>query len=177
MRSIRDGQPSDTPFLDVSEITDGGGERGLLSIAFAPDYAASGLFYYFVTAKAGATPGGQLGDLTVFEGRRADLDRADPAYRRPVLRVGHSAEGNHNGGQVAFGPDGLLYVSTGDGGGQGDPEGDAQNADSPLGKILRLDPRASAAPQVYALGLRNPWRFSFDRLTGDLTIGDVGGSV
>jgi hypothetical protein len=177
VRVIRDGEQSSTPFLDVSAITAAGGERGLLSIAFAPDYAFSGLFYYFVTARADATPGGQLGDLTVFEGRRADGDRADAAYRRMVLRVAHSTASNHNGGQLAFGPDGLLYVSTGDGGSQNDPEGDAQNPSSHLGKILRLDPRSGAGPEVFALGLRNPWRFSFDRLTGDLTIGDVGGGI
>jgi hypothetical protein len=94
-----------------------------------------------------------------------------------VLRVAHSTASNHNGGQLAFGPDGLLYVSTGDGGSQNDPEGDAQNPSSHLGKILRLDPRSGAGPEVFALGLRNPWRFSFDRLTGDLTIGDVGGGI
>jgi glucose/arabinose dehydrogenase len=177
VRVVVAGQPAATPFLDVTGITATGGERGLLSIAFPPDYATSGLFYYFLTAEAGATAGGLLGDLTVFEGRRAGADRADAAYRRPVLRVGHSDASNHNGGQLAFGPDGLLYVGTGDGGGQGDPGDDAQDPASHLGKILRLDPRTAGAPQVYALGLRNPWRFSFDRLTGDLVIGDVGGSV
>ncbi len=89
----------------------------------------------------------------------------------------HPVEANHNGGQLAFGPDGALYVSTGDGGGQGDPGDDAQNPNSLLGKILRVDPRVSPDPQVWALGLRNPWRFSFDRATGDMVIGDVGGGV
>jgi Glucose / Sorbosone dehydrogenase len=168
-----DGRRAVTPFLDVVDITANEGERGLLSIAFHPDYAANGLFYYFVTGNAAA--GGDVGDLTVFEGRRLDADRADPDYRRLVLRISHSAFSNHNGGQLAFGPDGLLYVSTGDGG--GNQSANAQNESSLLGKMLRLDPRSASGPQIWARGLRNPWRFSFDRVTGDMVIGDVGGGL
>jgi glucose/arabinose dehydrogenase len=150
-------------FLDATDVVnDSGSEQGLLSIAFAPDFATSGLYYVFYTAANG--------DLVVHEG-------AGGALGRILFTVPHRDAANHNGGQLAFGPDGLLYVSTGDGGDQGDPGDDAQNPASLLGKILRVDARSGAAPQVYALGLRNPWRFSFDRQTGDMVIGDVGGSV
>jgi hypothetical protein len=163
-------------FLDVTGLTDGGGERGLLSIAFPPDYAASGLFYVFLTAQGD-------GSLRVIEFRRsaADPNRADPASGRQLLSIPHPNHANHNGGQLQFGPDGMLYVGTGDGGGSDDQEGNAQVLGSELGKILRIDPRTGgAAPgnpfgsRVWAYGLRNPWRFSFDRATGDLVIGDVG---
>ena len=171
-------------FLDLSAHVSLGSERGLLSMAFAPDYATSGLLYVFHT-----DPGG---DLTVAEYRRASAEAADPASRRVVLVVEHSAQANHNGGQLAFGPDGLLYVSTGDGGGGGDPMGSGQSLATRLGKLLRIDPRASAtapygvpadnpftgtagaAPEIWAYGLRNPWRVSFDRATGDLVVADVG---
>jgi hypothetical protein len=178
VRVVVDGQPAATPFLDLTDVVATAYERGLLSIAFPGDYASSGLFYVFLTARSGFAPSGETGDIVVLEGRRsaADPNRADPAHRRIVFSIPHPVE-NHNGGQLAFGPDGLLYVSTGDGGGQGDPGDDAQSTVSLLGKILRVDPRAPAGPQIYALGLRNPWRFSFDRVTGDLTIGDVGGNI
>ena len=113
----------------------------------------------------------------MLEGRRSpnDPNVADGDYRRIVFSVPHTQGDNHNGGQLAFGPDGLLYAGVGDGGTQPDPEGDAQNPASLLGKILRIDPRVpGAAPAVWALGLRNPWRFSFDRVTGESIIGDVG---
>jgi glucose/arabinose dehydrogenase len=162
------------PFLDVTALTDGGGERGLLSIAFAPDYPASGLFYVFLTAQTD-------GALRVLEYRRsADPGRADPSSGRQLLSIPHPRS-NHNGGQLQFGPDGFLYVGTGDGGGSDDPDRNAQDLGSLLGKILRLDARSGAAAPgnpfgsaVWAYGLRNPWRFSFDRATGDLVIGDVG---
>jgi Glucose / Sorbosone dehydrogenase len=150
-------------FLDATDVVgDSGSEEGLLSIAFAPDFATSGLYYVFYTDNAG--------DLVVREGSGGTLGRT-------LFTVAHPGQSNHNGGQLAFGPDGLLYAGTGDGGGQGDPEDDAQNPNSLLGKILRTDPRGAGAPQVWALGLRNPWRFSFDRQTGDVIIGDVGGSL
>ena len=173
---VVNGQKQATPFLDVTSITDAdpANERGLLSIAFAPDYATSGLFYVFLTATAAASPSGVVGDLMVLEGRRsaADPNRAEPGPLRTVFSVPHPSATNHNGGQLAFGPDGLLYASTGDG---AVSPANAQDPGSRLGKILRIDPRiAGAAPEVWALGLRNPWRFSFDRLTGDLLIGDVG---
>jgi hypothetical protein len=162
------GQRAAAPFLDIATSVSSGGERGLLSIAFPQDYATSGLFYVFYTDPAG--------DLVVREGQRTpDPNRGQ--LGRILFTVPHPGESNHNGGQLAFGPDGALYVGTGDGGGQGDVNEDAQNPNSRLGKILRVDPRVSPDPQVWALGLRNPWRFSFDRLTGDMVIGDVGGGV
>ncbi len=183
---VRGGRTLGTPFLDIRDQVTSGSEQGLLSIAFAPDYATSGLFYVYFT------DGDQR--QRVVEYRRASADRADPASARLVLRM-DDPESNHNGGQLQFGPDGLLYVGTGDGGGAGDQHGsrgNAQDLGSLLGKILRIDPRASAGRaysvpdanpfvgrsgargEIYAYGLRNPWRFSFDRRTGALVIGDVG---
>jgi glucose/arabinose dehydrogenase len=152
------------PFLDIRSLVTAGGEQGLLSMAFAPDYATTGLFYVYYTDKAG--------DQLLAE-YRASGDVAEPSSARIVLSMEDEAA-NHNGGQLQFGPDGLLYVGTGDGGGAGDPGNNAQNRRSLLGKLLRLDPKATAAPEIYASGLRNPWRFSFDRRTGDLTVADVG---
>jgi hypothetical protein len=163
-------------FLDVRSSTDSNEEeRGLLSIAFPPDYASTGSFYVFRTA---ADPDGQL---QVVEFRRsADPNRADPASGRIVLRINHPRT-NHNGGQLHFGPDGYLYVGTGDGGGADDPDGNGQKTNTELGKILRIVPRTGAAApgnpfgnRVWSYGLRNPWRFTFDRATHDLVIGDVG---
>ena len=174
------------PFLDISAQVTSGGEQGLLSMAFAPDYASSGRFYVYFTDDDG--------DQRVVEYRRASADRADAGSARLVLAMADS-ESNHNGGLLLFGPDGLLYIGTGDGGGGGDqhgPRGNAQNLGSLLGKILRIDPRpaggraysvprsnpfvgrSGARGEIYSYGLRNPWRFSFDRRTRDLSIGDVG---
>jgi glucose/arabinose dehydrogenase len=161
------GQKAATPFLDIRDrVRDAGYEEGLLSIAFAPDYAASGLFYVFYTDNDG--------NLAVAEGLRSAADPNRASFQRVVFTVPHPVEENHNGGQLAFGPDGMLYVGTGDGGNQGDPGNDAQRLDSLLGKILRLDPRTSSTPTIWSWGLRNPWRFSFDRQTGTMVIGDVG---
>ena len=186
MLVVRGGRKLGTPFLDLRDQVTSGGEQGLLSIAFAPDYADSGLFYVYYTDNDERQ--------RVVEYRRASADRADPGSARLVLRMDDS-ESNHNGGQLQFGPDGLLYIGTGDGGGGGDQHGsrgNAQDLGSLLGKILRIDPRASsgraysvpgtnpfvgrsgARGEIYAYGLRNPWRFSFDRRKGDLVIGDVG---
>jgi glucose/arabinose dehydrogenase len=183
---VRGGRKLGTPFLDVSDHVTAGGEQGLLGLAFAPDYATSGLFYIYFT--------GRDSKQHLVEYHRATEDRADAGSARTVF-VHDDPEANHNGGQLAFGPDGLLYVGTGDGGGGDDQHGtrgNAQDLGSPLGKILRIDPRASggqpftaptsnpfvgragARPEIYAYGLRNPWRFSFDRVRGDLVIGDVG---
>ena len=183
---IRDGRRLSRPFLDIRSRVTAGGEQGLLGLAFAPDYAQSGRLYAYYTRRDGRQ--------SVSEFRRSSADRADPASERQVL-VMDDPEGNHNGGQLNFGPDGLLYIGTGDGGGAGDEHGaigNAQDLGSLLGKILRIDPspgdgraysvpasnpftgQAGVRPEVWAYGLRNPWRFSFDRKTGDLAIGDVG---
>jgi glucose/arabinose dehydrogenase len=183
---VRNGRKRSAPFLDISGQVTSGGEQGLLSMAFAPDYASSGLFYVYFTANDG--------DQRVVEYRRASEDRADPRSARLVLEMADS-ESNHNGGLLLFGPGGHLYIGTGDGGGGGDrhgARGNAQNLGSLLGKILRIDPRpangrpysvprsnpfigrSGARGEIYAYGLRNPWRFSFDRRNGDLSIGDVG---
>ena len=134
---VRDGRKLGTPFLDIRGQVTAGSEQGLLSLAFAPDYAASGLFYVYFTDEAG--------DQRIVEYRRRDADRADPGSARLVLRMADS-ESNHNGGLLLFGPDDLLYVGTGDGGGGGDQHGargNGQDLGSLLGKILRIDPRAS----------------------------------
>lgn len=183
---VRDGKRLPAPFLDIRSKVLAGGEQGLLGLAFAPDYARSGAFYVYYTRRDGRQ--------AVSEFRRATSDRANAASERQVL-VMADPEGNHNGGQLNFGPDRLLYIGTGDGGGAGDQHGaigNAQDLGSLLGKILRIDPaagdgrpytvpasnpfvdQAGARPEVWTYGLRNPWRFSFDRKTGDLTIGDVG---
>ena len=177
------GRLRPAPFLDISASISSGGERGLLGLAFHPDYAANGRFYVDFTDPAG--------DTRVVEYRRASADRADPASARTLIGIDQPFE-NHNGGALNFGPDGDLYVATGDGGSGGDPNGNGQNTDTLLGKLLRIDvdgrtgglpygipadnPFASGGgkPEVYSYGLRNPWRFSFDRLLGDLWIGDVG---
>jgi hypothetical protein len=150
-------------FLDLTAETLNGSERGLLSIAFAPDYATSGRFYVFLTSRPN-------GDVEVREYRRsaADPNVADPTPLRTLLDEVHSAS-NHNGGQLQFGPDGGLFVSIGDNANSAN----AQSAASPFGKIHRIDV-ATGARQTWSSGLRNPWRFSFDRATGDLLIGDVG---
>ena len=190
VRLVVDGTLRARPFLDIrSLVSTGDGrddERGLLSIAFAPDYATSGRFYAFYVSRQ--PPAARAGDLVVDEFRRSatDPEIADPATRRTLIAVEHDDYQNHNGGQLAFGPDAMLYAGTGDGGGGGDPLGSGQSLGTRLGKLLRLDvrpgaplapadnPFGAAAPEVWSLGLRNPFRFSFDRLTGDLTIGDVG---
>jgi glucose/arabinose dehydrogenase len=188
-----DGTLRPEPFVDLSDRILPGGERGLLGVAFHPDFAHNRrLFVHYSRAGDGATV---LSELHA----SADLQFADPASERVLLTVTQPFA-NHNGGQLAFGPDGFLYLGLGDGGGGGDPFGNAQNPDVLLGKILRLDvdgPHASrrqyalppdnafgpegpqpdmGAPEVWAMGLRNPWRFSFDRSTGDMYIGDVGQS-
>jgi Ca2+-binding RTX toxin-like protein len=168
-------------FLDIRNLVLDGGERGLLSVAVAPNYLATGHLYVFYTRD----PDGalQIDEFT------ASGSGVPAASRREVLTIPHPGAANHNGGQLQFGPDGYLYISTGDGGGGGDPQENAQNPGSLLGKILRVDPRPSGgAPYgvpadnpfgnpVWTLGLRNPWRFSFDAATRDMLIGDVGQSA
>src|SRR5215218_3934471 len=143
---VVNGHTAPTPFLDVSaEVVDAGEEQGLLSIAFAPDYAASGRFFVFYTDNAG--------DLVVREGRRSTSDPNRGAPGAILFTIDHPLADTHNGGQLAFGPDGALYASTGDGGTQGDPEDDAQNPASLLGKILRIDLATPSSPRVWAIGL------------------------
>jgi glucose/arabinose dehydrogenase len=160
-------------FLNIGGLVSSGGERGLLSVAFPPDYAGSRLLYVYFTNRAG--------DLEIAE-LHADPDglHAAAGTLRPVVVIPHPGEPNHNGGQLQFGPDGVLYAGTGDGGGEGDVHDNAQNPGSLLGKLLQINPKAqgSQAATVYALGLRNPYRFSFDQITDPaqprIAIGDVG---
>jgi hypothetical protein len=167
---VRDGMRLPDPFLTVPNVNNSD-EQGLLSMAFALDYATSGRFYVYFNDSTQCSSGNC--DIRVEEFRRADPDHADPASGRVVLQVPHRNFLNHNGGQLQFGPDGALYAATGDGGGGGDPQGNAQNPNSLLGKFLRIDP-ATGTASVQAIGLRNPFRFSFDVLTGNLFIADVG---
>ena len=192
IRVIRNGG-APTLFLDISGPVDSNeSERGLLSMAFPPDYTASGRFYVYYTSDAvGAIANGTL---MIVEYRRSagNPDVADPASARTLLAIPHPRD-NHNGGQLQFGPDGYLYVGTGDGGGGGDPDDNGQDQNELLGKLLRIDPspgpggapytvpatnpfagQAGKRGEIWAYGLRNPWRFSFDRQTGDLVIADVG---
>jgi glucose/arabinose dehydrogenase len=181
-----------TTFLDIRDEVRAVDEAGLLSMAFAPDYAASGRFYvYFTVARPGDAVGAVL-RIDELHRSAADPNVADESRRRNVLAIQHPTYGNHFGGQLQTGPDGMLWIGTGDGGGRNDPDDNAQDTRSLLGKLLRIDPAPSAsapytipadnphaegvaaAPEIWAYGLRNPWRFSFDREAGDLTIGDVG---
>jgi glucose/arabinose dehydrogenase len=159
------GQKRATPFLDIRSLVKSGGEQGLLSMAFHPNYAENHLFYVDYTDTNG--------DTRVVQYRAAD-GTAVPSSAKQLLFI-HQPYANHNGGQLEFGPDGLLYVGMGDGGSAGDPERRAQNLGSRLGKLLRANV-AETKPtwKIAAYGLRNPWRFSFDKQTGDLWIGDVG---
>ena len=152
-------------FLDVRDLITSGGEQGLLGLAFDPLYVTNRFIYVNYTDESGDT---RVVRYTT------NGTRALPSSALPLLRI-DQPYANHNGGGVAFGPDGFLYVGTGDGGAGGDPENRAQNMQSLLGKMLRLDVRRPGSePEIVGLGLRNPWRYSFDRLTGDLYIGDVG---
>lgn len=174
-----------TPFLDISDRTTTDNERGLLSMAFHPQYATNGFFFVFYTDING--------NLVIerFSARLSSANVANPLSGLRILTIPHPTFGNHNGGLVAFGPDGFLYLGTGDGGGAGDPFGNAQNTNSLLGKLLRIDVNAATVaqpytipptnpfinqsgkrPEIWAYGLRNPWRYAFD--TTLLYIADVG---
>ncbi|MEP6691524.1 MAG: PQQ-dependent sugar dehydrogenase [Gemmatimonadaceae bacterium] len=185
VRIVANGQLLAAPFLDVSARISSGGERGLLSIAFHPRYATNGLFFLYFTDPAG--------DLRIERQHvSADANVADASSAALVLAVPHQLASNHNGGLLLFGPDGMLYAGLGDGGGAGDPTGNAQNRAVLLGKLLRLDVDggspyrippdnpfagvAGARGEIWAYGLRNPWRYAFDRVAGDLYIADVGQS-
>ncbi len=178
IRVVKDGQLLFTPYLDLTDRVLSGGERGLLSVAFHPAFATNGKLYVYYTAAAAS------GDIRIseFTAASAQADSADRASEVTLLTIPHHTYPNHNGGLVLFGPDGLLYAGVGDGGGGGDPLGSGQSTTSLLGKLLRIDVASPGTPvagnpfgsAVYDYGLRNPWRFSFDRQTGDLYIGDVG---
>jgi len=183
---ILNGSAQARPFLEIAKAVNsqGGDEQGLLGLAFPSNYATSGLFYVDYTVANN--------DIRVVQYQRSatDADLANPASARLVLEIGHHPYTNHNGGQLAFGPEGDLYIGVGDGGSEDDPEDNGQNTDTLLGKILRIDPstgggytippgnpfagQSGKRAEIWAYGLRNPWRFSFDRSTGDLIIGDVG---
>jgi glucose/arabinose dehydrogenase len=184
IRIVRDGTLLSAPYLDISALTSTDGERGLLSMAFDPAYASNGRFYVYYTAADGAIT------VSRFQVSPANPDVANPSGT-VLLTVPHPGASNHNGGQLAFGPDGMLYLAPGDGGGSNDPAGNAQNKASLLGKMLRIDVRgngyaipsdnppatgAGDRPEIWAVGLRNPWRFSFDK-TGQIYIADVGESA
>jgi glucose/arabinose dehydrogenase len=169
VRVLRGGRKLGTPFLDISGLISFGGERGLLSIAFPADYRDSRRFYVYYTDPQG--------DIKIDEFKRKSATRAARGSRRAVVEIPHQVNTNHNGGQLQF-LGNLLYFGTGDGGSGGDPPNNAQNRQSRLGKLLRIDPRrAGAQPEIYSYGLRNPFRFSFDSVTAEqprIIIGDVG---
>jgi glucose/arabinose dehydrogenase len=182
IRIVKNGQLLAAPFLDISARVSYGGERGLLSMAFDPQYAANGFFYVYYTS----APNGDIVVERYGGTAGADVASATPT---PVIAIAHPGASNHNGGLVTFGSDGMLYLGTGDGGGAGDPSGNGQNVNVLLGKLLRLDVRtlpytvpagnpfvgqAGRRGEIWASGLRNPWRFAFDRGSANLYIADVG---
>jgi glucose/arabinose dehydrogenase len=190
IRVTRDGTKLGRPFLDIGNRVTSAGEQGLLSIAFDPGYEQNHRFYvYYTNNDCSQSTGGCNVEVDSFVRYAESPTRAREGSRRTIIEVNHHQANNHNGGQLQVGPDGHLYVSIGDGGTQGDPENDAQRRDSLLGKILRIDPRpaggydvpsdnpyvgAQGRDQIFARGLRNPFRISFDSGTGDIWIGDVG---
>lgn len=182
IRVARDGELQNAPFLDLRGRVSGDSEQGLLGLAFAPDFASSGRFYVNYTNLAGGTV------VARFTVDPQNPDRADPNSEQALIAYAQPFP-NHNGGWMGFGPDGYLYIASGDGGSGGDPQDNAQRLDTPLGKMLRVDVsgeqvtipadnpfanQSGARPEIWAYGLRNPWRASFDRETGDLWIADVG---
>jgi glucose/arabinose dehydrogenase len=180
IRIVKDALLLPDPFLDLSSRISNGGEQGLLGLAFDPDYATTRRFIVHYTDVAGNTVVSRFAASD-------DPDRAEPGSEQIILTQTQPFS-NHNGGQIVFGPDGFLYLGLGDGGGSGDPDNHGQDVSDLLGSILRIDVRngepytipsdnpflQSGAPEVWSYGLRNPWRFSFDRATGDLYIADVG---
>ena len=182
IRIVRNGSVLPAPFLDLSAKVSNGSEQGLLGLAFHPGYATNGRFVVNYTDPSGDTR------VSVFR-VSANPDAADPASEQVILNVDQPYS-NHNGGMVVFGPDGKLYVGMGDGGSGGDPQGNGQSKNTLLGKILRVEVsaagqvsvpsdnpfvgQAGSRPEIWSYGMRNPWRFSFDRQTHDLYIADVG---
>ncbi len=200
IRAIADGQLLARPFLNIrSLVTQGGGEQGLLSVAFPPDYAQSRRFYVYFNNRNCAN-GSDNCNIEIDEFKRAPgkVNHANASSRRRVLTIGHHANSNHNGGQAQFGPGGLLFLGTGDGGSGFDPPNNALNKHRLLGKLLRIDPRplvkngvyhpyripggnpyvgVAGRDEIFSIGMRNPWRFSIDRPPGQaprLAAGDVG---
>jgi len=189
---VRGGRQLSKPFLDISDSISKGGEQGLLSIAFPPDYADSGRFYaYFTNLDCNPDTGGCDIEVAEFKRRSNVATRARNNSKRTVITIAHRDAANHNGGTATYGPDGLLYLATGDGGGGGDLFDNARDKSSLLGKLLRIDPRKPRTgdlgyrvprtnpfvgergrDQIWSIGLRNPFRFSFEGET--LAIGDVG---
>ena len=191
IRIIRSGQLLGTPFLDITSSVLSGGEWGLLGLAFHPQYAANGYFFVDYTRPRAGDPSGNEIVIERFSRSATNPDLADPASGSIVIVIQHPQQGNHQSGKLAFGPDGYLYATVGDGGGGGDPFMTGQNLAELRGKMLRLDintvpygipptnPFAGSSDptvrkEIWDYGLRNAWRFSFDRLTGDLLIADVG---
>jgi glucose/arabinose dehydrogenase len=189
-----DGAILPTPFIDVNPETNGGGESGLLGLAFHPNYGVNRKFYLFYTTNDSIAPDPEddgTHDIIEYQASVSDANVADTSTRRTLMRIPDQA-GNHNGGMIEFGSDGYLYISVGDGGPQGDPEDDAGNVnENLLGKILRIDVDDTSSgeygipadnpyvvggglPEIYLYGMRNPWRWSFDRANGDMYVGDVG---
>lgn len=182
IRIIENGQLLPAPFLDIAGRVLSGGERGLLSVAFHPQYATNGFFYVYFTGLSGEI---RVERFSV----SGDRNQASAASAKLILAIPHPRN-NHNGGLAMFGPDGMLYLGTGDGGGGGDPDGNGQNPATLLGKILRIDVsggdpyaipagnpfagRTDARAEIWALGLRNPWRFAFDPGALTLYVADVG---
>jgi glucose/arabinose dehydrogenase len=182
IRILQGGQLLSAPFLDIVSRVGSGGERGMLSVAFHPQYASNGFFYVYFTGTAGEI---RVERFTV----SSNANQANAASSKVILNVPHPRS-NHNGGLAMFGPDGMLYLGLGDGGGGGDPDLNGQNVNTLLGKLLRIDvnsgdpygipsgnpfaTRTDARREIWAYGLRNPWRFAFDPSTGSLYVADVG---
>jgi len=188
IRVVANGQTLGTAFLDLSTVVDDTeNEQGLLGLAFHPDYENNGFFYVNYTYDPGSDP--DRTRVARYQVSAGDPNQADPGSATTILDFQQNGP-NHNGGDIHFGPDGFLYIASGDGGGSEDPGDHAQRLDTLLGKMLRIDVDtgipyaipsdnpfvgdATALHEIWAYGLRNPWRFTFDRLTGDLYIGDVG---
>lgn len=183
IRVVKNGQLQTTPFLDISSRVLSGGERGLLSVAFHPQYASNHFFYVYFTTQTN-------GDIRVERFTATTADAADPTSAKLIITAPHSSQANHNGGLLSFGPDGMLFAGLGDGGSGGDPLGNGQNFNALLGSLLRLDVdhgdpyvipadnpfvgQTNKRGEIWAKGLRNPWRYAFDAATGLLYIADVG---
>jgi glucose/arabinose dehydrogenase len=195
IRILKNGSLLTTPFLDIHTIIKSGGEQGLLALAFHPSYGTNGKFFVAYTAPRNGDTTGSILVLERFSVSKNNPDQADPSSGVVLLTIDHPTYSNHNGGTLEFGGDGYLYWSTGDGGSGGDPSNNAQQLTNLLGKILRIDVNSGSPygipnnnpfyssidpnikKEIWAYGLRNPWRFSFDRSTHDLYIGDVGQST